>query len=273
MSRIGVLGGMGPAATVDFMAKLVALTPAHCDQEHLPVVVANFPQVPDRSSAIMGAGPDPLPAMLQGIAALNALDVGVIVVPCNTSHHWYDAMAAASRAPMLHIADASLQGVPSHVPVAILATRGCLKAGIYQKALTARGNRPMLPYERMQQDVDACIRAVKAGRNDEGATRMQQLLHKLRAEGATRAILACTELPLAAAAAGEQAANGVTLIDSTLELARATVRYALDHGWNLTRDQALDHALDQALAQVPVQPGIPSTIKLTVQRLTKAVPA
>ena len=65
MPAIGILGGMGPAATVDFVGKLVSLTPAQCDQDHIPLLLASIPHVPDRSAAILGQGHDPLPALLQ----------------------------------------------------------------------------------------------------------------------------------------------------------------------------------------------------------------
>src|SRR6185295_13188175 len=125
MSRIGVFGGMGPAATVDFLDKLVQLTPAKRDQEHLPIVVANFPHVHDRSRAILGVGPDPLPQLLAGIDFLNDAMVGVVAIPCNSSHHWYDQMSARAKAPILHIAKTCVGAIadPS-LKVAVFATRG-----------------------------------------------------------------------------------------------------------------------------------------------------
>src|SRR5438094_9026391 len=113
MSRIGVFGGMGPAATVDFLDKLVQLTPARRDQDHLPVVVASFPHVHDRSRAILGVGPDPLPQLLEGIDFLNSAGVGVIAIPCNSSHHWYREMSQRSRVPILHIARACVAAIPA----------------------------------------------------------------------------------------------------------------------------------------------------------------
>ena len=85
MQRIGVLGGLGPAATVDFLDQLVRLTPARRDQDHLPVLAAFLTQVPDRSAAILGQGPDPLPALLEGIALLNHTGVDLIAIPCNSA--------------------------------------------------------------------------------------------------------------------------------------------------------------------------------------------
>jgi len=241
MSRIGVLGGMGPSATVDFMEKIIQLTPATRDQEHLPVIVANLPHVPDRSSAILGTGPDPLRALLTGIDVLNDAHVGVIAIPCNSSHHWYAQIAAHSRAPVIHIAQSCAAAIPAQrddgpVRVAVLATRGALASGFYQQALRERGIDFLVPDASTGQDhVDACIRAVKGGDVQAGAAAFGRALEALAATGATAVIMGCTELPIAAQAA--QAARAaeltpLTLVDSSLELARATVAFALDKGWN-----------------------------------------
>ena len=232
MSRIGVLGGMGPAATVDFMAKLVALTPATCDQDHLPVVVANLPHVPDRSRAILGDGPDPWPHMAAGVTVLNEAAVGLVVVPCNTSHHWFDAMARASRAPMLHIARACISALPADllVRVSLFATRGAIASGFYQRALDQRGGVCMVPApDGAQQAVDACIRAVKGGDLAGGSAHLASALADARRHGAQAVIMGCTEIPLAAAALQ---GHGLLLVDSTLELARQAVRHGLLLGWN-----------------------------------------
>ncbi len=232
MSRIGIVGGMGPAATVDFMGKLVALTPATCDQEHLPVVVANLPHIPDRSRAILGEGDDPLPWMLKSIELLNDAGVGLVVVPCNTSHHWFDDMARASRAPMLHIARACVAALPPGevTRVMLLATRGAIRSGFYQRELAERGLTCLAPDPAgAQASVDACIRAVKAGDVALGGTHLAAALADAQARGAQAVIMGCTEIPVAAAQIKDP---GLLLVDSSLELARQAVRHALFLGWN-----------------------------------------
>src|SRR4051812_12001569 len=163
MSRIGVFGGMGPAATVDFMDKLVRLTPARRDQEHIPVVVASFPHVHDRSRSILGVGADPLPQLLAGIDFLNSANVGVIAIPCNSSHHWYPQMSERAKAPILHIAQTCVGAIESGTEkVAIFATRGALASGFYQQALEQRGLGWLVPpAEGAQINVDDCIRYIK----------------------------------------------------------------------------------------------------------------
>ena len=232
MSIIGVLGGMGPAATADFMAKLVALTPAACDQEHLPVLVASLPHIPDRSKAILGDGPDPLPYLMSGIAVLNTAKVGLVVVPCNTSHHWFDAMAKACRAPMLHIARACVAALPASptMRVSLFATRGAIHSGFYQRELAQRGLHCVVPdADGAQHDVDACIRAVKGGDLALGSACLAAALADAKSHGSQAVIMGCTEIPVAAAQLEDQ---GLLLVDSSLELARQAVKHALHLGWN-----------------------------------------
>lgn len=229
MPAIGVLGGMGPAATVDFMAKVVSLTPACCDQEHLPLVVASVPQVPDRSAAILGRGEDPLPALLRGIELLNRADVGCVVIPCNTSHHWYAPMQEACHAPILHIAQAAVRAVPDGARTLILATRGALQSGFYQRALEERGLAWELPATAEEQHaVDETIRLVKAGQVKAGGNHLADALRAAARRGTAAVILGCTELPLAVSVGGSQ---GLVVVDSTLELARTAVDHGLARGW------------------------------------------
>lgn len=173
MSRIGVLGGMGPAASVDFLAKLVAVTPASRDQDHLPVIMASLPQIPDRTPAILGYGRDPLPELLAGVRLLNDAGAGLIAIPCSSSHHWYDALSAASRVPILHIARVAVAQVPREGRVLILATRGALASGFFQRELAARGVAFEIPADAPDQGaVDECIRLVKCGRHEHAGERL-----------------------------------------------------------------------------------------------------
>jgi aspartate racemase len=268
---IGVLGGMGPAATVDFMGKLVGLSPASCDQEHLPVLVANLPHVPDRSRAILGNGADPLPYMLRGIDMLNQAQVGLVVVPCNTSHHWYDEMSRACRAPILHIARACVAALPAGevTKVMLLATRGAIQSGFYQRELAARGLDCMAPEAGSAQEaVDACIRAVKGGDLAAGSQHLALALADARARGAQAVIMGCTEIPVAAAPLQGQ---GLLLVDSSLELARQAVRHAHYLGWNRAPWLGREGAAPDAPAAAAQAPSLaaPATAAATVA----AVPA
>ncbi|HXF67998.1 MAG TPA: amino acid racemase, partial [Burkholderiales bacterium] len=136
MNRLlGVLGGMGPLATVDFMRKVIEATPARSDQEHLPLIVYSVPQVPDRTAAILQGGASPLPAMLRGIEVLGRAGAQALAIPCNTAHYWYDELVRQGGLPILHIADAACAALERRgvrgAAVGLLATSGTLAAGFY----------------------------------------------------------------------------------------------------------------------------------------------
>ncbi|MFP1908216.1 aspartate/glutamate racemase family protein [Lonsdalea quercina] len=224
---IGVLGGMGPLATADLVQKIIVSTPADRDQDHVPLVVWNVPQIPDRQKALAGTGPSPLPVLLKAIRALNQLPLSHIVIPCNTAHYWFDALAAASRAPLLHIADATLAAMREHVTVppevtGLIATQGTLRAGWYQQRLAATGNEVLEPTPQEMEElfVPGCY-AVKRGELVEGGVLLEQLAERLADRGATRLILACTEVAPALAAVNSRWQT--RSIDTTQALAQACV--------------------------------------------------
>ncbi len=231
MTMIGVLGGMGPLATVDFMGRIVSLTRGERDQDHLPMMVANLPHTPDRSSAILGNGLDPLPALCAGVDLLNRNGIGLLVVPCNSAHHWYEQMRQRSAAPMLHIGEVCADAVPRCAgKVAVLATRGTLVSGFYQASLRERGMDFLVPDGGAQACITDSIARVKAGDMPAAAALLGEALQMLEAAGARVAVMGCTEIPLAARGIPRAP---MPLIDSTQELALATVRYALARGWNV----------------------------------------
>ena len=231
MSRlIGILGGMGPLATVDLMAKIVTHTPASRDQDHVPVLAWNVPQVPDRQRALTGDGPSPLPAMQEGIARLNAAGATCIAIACNTAHHWHADLQAASKAPILHIARitlAVLQREQLGGPVGLIATHGTLAARLYQDLLEPAGIACLLPDARQMEElfVPGCY-AIKRGAVGEGGRLLEALAEALVARGATRLLLACTEVPV-----GLERIDSALLpvcIDPTLALAQACIAHYLD---------------------------------------------
>jgi len=199
---LGVLGGMGPLATLDFQRRLLEATPAQSDQQQLPSVVWNVPQIADRQKALAGTGPSPLPQLIHGIRVLNQAGASHIAIPCNTAHHWYDALSEASAAPILHIVDATLaaleQSANTPQRVGIIATKGTLDAGWYQQKLAARGIEVVepTPEELAQWFVPGCY-AVKRGALKEGGELLTQQALALFARGAQKLILACTEVPVA----------------------------------------------------------------------------
>ncbi|HEY0209888.1 aspartate/glutamate racemase family protein [Acerihabitans sp.] len=227
---LGILGGMGPLATVDLMEKIIGQTPAQSDQQHAPVVAWNVPQIADRQQALAGTGPSPLPQMLRGVQQLNRAGASHILIACNTAHHWYGELAAASRAPLLHIADATLDSLRPQrgERIGLIATQGTLDAGWFQQRIAALGGDTLAPspWEMREWFVPGCY-AVKRGDLRGGGELLSRLAEALTARGAARLILACTEVPPAFAAIDSPWRK--VSVDPTLALAGAAARLWLAH--------------------------------------------
>ena len=227
---LGVLGGMGPLASAQFMVRLTLLTPAARDQDHIPAVLWSDPRVPERVAARDGTGPDVLPALVRGIRGLEAAGCGAIAMPCNTAHGWIDGMRAATGLPILHIIDAAAedlrrQGVAPG-PVGIMGTSATLAMRLYQDRLGRLGWPCLQPTDdEMARLVTPAIAAVKANRVVEAYAPLAEVVGLLRARGAGAVVLGCTEIPLGIQA-GPWEALGVPLVDTIDALARAAVVWA-----------------------------------------------
>lgn len=224
---IGILGGMGPEATVDLFAKIVAATPARIDQEHLRIVIDNNPKVPDRIAAILGGGEDPVPVLRETARNLERAGAGFVVMPCNTAHIFYDAIADAVTIPVLHIADEAVAELKRRHPdvrvAGVLGTDVTVRLRIYHSRLEQGGLRAISPDPSDQEIVLACIASVKAG--DKGEDVREKLLavaERLVAQGADVLLTACTELPLIL----RDGDASVPVLDPTQALALAAVRLA-----------------------------------------------
>lgn len=227
--RLGVLGGMGPLATADFLRKLIEATPAERDQDHLPVIVYSVPQIPDRVGPILhGAGDSPLPAMIEGARTLEHAGAHAIAIPCITAHHWYDELCQAATVPIIHVAEASAavlreRGLDGQV--ALLATAATLHSGFFQARLEAHGLRVLRPSVLdMKELVLPAIAHVK--RNDLAGARpfATRAVERLLERGAETVVLACTELPLALT--GAESTLIARCVDTVDALARACVAWA-----------------------------------------------
>ncbi|WP_282974806.1 aspartate/glutamate racemase family protein [Saccharopolyspora erythraea] len=142
---VGILGGMGPAATADFYDKLVRATPVATDQDHLRVVIWADPSVPDRTAALTGAGPDPTPWLSRGAEKLRACGADLLAVPCNTAHAFAPQVAEACGLPLVSIIDVTAEAAGTALPrpsrAGLLATTGTVRSGLYHSALARCGHR------------------------------------------------------------------------------------------------------------------------------------
>jgi len=199
---VGVIGGMGPEATVDFFAKLVAATPAERDQDHLRVLIDNDPTVPDRTAAVEGTGPSPAPRLIEMARALVAAGAELLVMPCNTAHAFEaDIRAALPEVPFVSLIEATADAVVADAggprSVGLLATAGTLRSAIYHDAFARRGVEVLVPETDGQRTVSAAIAAVKRGRATQAErTGLIEVAERLALAGAGAIVTACTELPL-----------------------------------------------------------------------------
>jgi aspartate racemase len=227
MHVIGVLGGMGPAATLDFMAKVLAADPAPLEQDKVRLIVDCNPGVLDRNAAARGEGPSPGPALAAMARGLVGAGADFLVIACNTAHAWLGDITAAVNAPVLSMIEAACEAIARAHPgvrrIGLLAGQGCLDAGIYQSACAARGWQAVVPGREDQAAFMAALYRIKGGAL--GEPEREDLLRCARATieaGAEVVIAGCTEIPLLLTASDLT----VPLIDPTQMLAESAVAYA-----------------------------------------------
>ena len=186
---IGILGGMGPLATADLFRKITLLTDAACDNEHIRVYIDSNARIPDRTAAILSGGPDPVPEMASALRSLERCGADCVIMPCNTAHYFLPRLQAMTSLPFLSMLEATAKTCAKDFPgqtAAILATKGTLATGLYEKALNAQGVHCLVPDEG-EQDVLMhliydVVKASKPLEPEQGA--WQALLDGLRARGA-----------------------------------------------------------------------------------------
>ncbi len=218
---VGVLGGMGPAATVEFFRRLVAATPAEAEQEHLHVLIDDDPSVPDRTDAILRRGPSPVPRLQAMARRLETAGADLLVMPCNTAHAYIGEIRAAVSVPVLDMIDETAATI-GRSTVGLLATDGTIGAGLYQEACEARGIRLVLPGSADQRAVMGAIAGIKRGRDPRSVEEgIAAIVRRLEHGGAEAVIAGCTEISLVR---GDGMA--VPWIDALDRLVEATLRNA-----------------------------------------------
>ena len=223
---IGILGGMGPLATADLFRKIVTMTKADSDNEHIRIFIDNNAAIPDRTAAILHGGKDPTEEMVSALRNLEKCGADCIIVPCNTAHYFIPRLQEMTDTPILNMLEISARESAARFPGkkgAILATTGTLSTGLYNKALAAAGVEAVVPDEAQQKTLMYLIYdVVKASRPlSESAELWAKLLDELRDRGADFFILGCTELPILA---DNLEAPG-PFIDPTAELAAEAIRF------------------------------------------------
>ncbi len=221
---LGIIGGMGPMATVDLFRKIVSETKASSDSEHIHILIDNRPDIPDRTQAILAGKDTPVSYIVESAHRLEAAGADVLLIPCNTSHCFFDQIAEKVALPIIHMIretarSLQLRGIDC---VGLLATEGVVRVGVYSRVLAEFGIRVLTPDAAGQALVTHMIyNEVKAGlvpRPDA----LESLFLQMEAAGAQVFVLGCTELPLAF----DGYASIHDFADPTLILAHSAIRAA-----------------------------------------------
>lgn len=201
----GILGGMGPEATARFFELVIKNTDATRDQEHLRIIVCNWPRIPDRTKAILYGGESPLPLMIEGLKVLERAGAELAAIPCMTAHYFLPELRKRTRLKLLNLVDETARWTRLHLPavrtVGLLATEGTVATGLFQKAFRRQKIKIILPTPESQQKIMEAIygkNGIKAGFNrGQPARLLWEAAEELVENGARAVIAGCTEIPLA----------------------------------------------------------------------------
>lgn len=226
--RVGILGGMGPGATILLMQKILAGVSATDDADHIPLIVDQNPQVPSRIRHLIdGTGEDPGPVLADMARRLVAYGAEALAMPCNTAHHYAPAISAAVDVPLLNMVEVSIAQAAALVgpdrTVGILASPAVKEVGLFDAALSKWKLTGL--YASDEPEMLAAIRQIKAdGPQPTAQNILQAASQDLLERGAKVQLIACTEFSLIA----ESVAQNVVAIDTLDALARTITEFALE---------------------------------------------
>jgi aspartate racemase len=222
---VGIIGGMGPLATVDLMNKIICYTPAKKDQDHIHIIVDNYSQIPDRTTAILSKGTDPTPFIIQSAQRLEKAGADFLVIACNTAHFYFNSIENAVNIPILHMPLETARFLHENNlrRVGLLATDGTINTKLYQQSCQAYDINVIEPDIQMQKEVMEGIYAIKGSDLEKGRFYLSTVANKLKSRGAEAIIAGCTEIPLVL-----QSSQDINVIDPTEILAKTVINIAVD---------------------------------------------
>jgi len=227
---IGILGGMGPEATIFLFQKILENTAASRDQEHARIIIDNNPKIPERLPAIMGTGKNPLPMMIKSAQSLQNAGADFIVMPCVSAHYFLSALQKRIKLPILSMIEETASFIEAQRPkisrVGLLAALGTIRTGIFQRRLEEDGIQTLIAGKQDLQKGQANIFKIKntKGGYDRRIIRaeIKKIGNKLIKKGAQGIIIGCTELSLII----HPQDFPVPVYDALILLARAAIREA-----------------------------------------------
>lgn len=221
--KLGVLGGMGPAASAEFLKVFARLCPAKCDQEHPVVLMLADCDIPDRTDAIFGRGESPVEKLKKDLLQLADWGADVLAVPCNTAHYFINDFIDELPVPFVHIIEETVKEAQRRSPNGawMLSTKGTRKTGLYQKVADKLNYKLYIPSEEQSDLAQAAIERVKANDFLKAGELTKKCVKSCWQEKDLLVMTACTELPLGYDASGLPKEKSVSSIDA---LAMACVK-------------------------------------------------
>lgn len=213
---LGVLGGMGPAATADFQRVLAERTPAGTDQEHPRMIVYSHTATPDRTTFLLGKGPDPTEYIKDGLKTLIGWGADILCVTCNTAHYFIDGFRDEIEKPIVHIIDETILKSSQVSPKGawLTATLGTMRTGLYQKHAQDSGYSFRIPDEQTQIEIHDVTDMVKAGQHKEAGEKFKAIIERLWEIEKLPIVGACTEIPIAYENTGLDKDMGISSLEA-----------------------------------------------------------
>ena len=200
MKRLGIIGGMGPEATADLFYKIIKNTPARSDQEHIPIIIDNYPQIPDRTAFLKGTGESPLPFILESVRRLEACGVDYLCMPCNTAHYFVDDIRKATNIPFVSIVESTLEAIISrnkkYKKVGLMATDGTFIGKVYHSVFEKKGLKIKNFDEDIQKNIMNSIYLVKSGKKEKAIEIFKKTYLGIIRNEYDCLIAGCTEIPV-----------------------------------------------------------------------------
>ena len=197
--KLGVLAGMGPAAGAEFLRLLSVKAPAQTDQEHPVVYLLSETEIPDRSTAILGLGPDPQPSLYNSLQRLTEMGADILTCPCNSAHYFIDRFEQQLAKPLVHIVEETILAAKAKSPQGawMLSTLGTRQSGLYQRYAEKHNYQLYIPSDESAKQAQECICCIKGNDFARAIEIITKVVRSLWQERDMLIMTACTELPLA----------------------------------------------------------------------------
>lgn len=225
---VGVIGGMGPEATLDLFYKIIKNTKAEKDQDHIHLIIDNYPQIPDRTAYLLGKGENPLPYILESAKKLENLKVSAICMPCNTAHYFVDEIRKNLSIPFLSIVESVIEEIKENYKnvknIGLIATKGTIIGKVYENPLKKDGFNVIIR-EDLLDDIMGIIYSIKGGFIEKNSDLFLKIVDEYIKSGSEIIIAGCTEIPLLF----PYIKTKIPIIDSTFCLAKKVIRFVKEN--------------------------------------------